>query len=122
MQSESTTSPNGNHTIALLNTTENYDNLTEALENIANEVKTLQSITVDGITFTVEYFLRTNWKFLVLIVGIEAATAKYFCIWCNCAAEDRSTWSMEDTEKGTWTIEYKNFHKLKSRVLRNMAV
>jgi len=85
---ESPTSPNGNHTIALLNITEDYDNLIEALEDIANDVKALQSITVDGITFTVEFFLGADWKFLALIVGIEAATVKYFCIWCKCAAED----------------------------------
>ena len=78
------TSPNGNHTIVLINTTEDYENLIEALADISNEIKTLhlQSIVVDGITFTVEFFLQQ-------IGSIEAATTKYFCIWCKCPAEDR---------------------------------
>lgn len=102
------TSPNGNHAIALINATEDYDNLIEALEDIANEIKTLQSIVVDGVTFTIEFFLAADWKFLATIVGIEAATAKYFCIWCKCPAEYRhisGTWSIEDVENGARTIE-----------------
>ena len=49
LDEESPTSPNGNHTIALINTTEHYDNLLEALENIVSEIESLQSITVDGL-------------------------------------------------------------------------
>ena len=108
LDEEIPTSPNGNHTIALINTTEDYNNLLEALENIVSEIESLQSITVDGITFTVDFFLAADWKFLAQIIGIEAATARYFCIWCKCPAEDRhivGTWSMEDTKKGARTIK-----------------
>ena len=108
LDEESPTSPNGNHTIALINTIEDYNNLLEALENIVSEIESLQSITVDGIIFTVDFFLAADWKFLAQIIGIEAATARYFCIWCKCPAEDHhivDTWSMEDTKKGARTIE-----------------
>ena len=95
---ESATSPSGNHAIALINTNEDYD----------NEIKILQSITIDGITFTVDFFLGADWKFLAQIIGLQAATAKYFCIWCKCPAADRhipGTWSIEDTKKGARTTE-----------------
>ena len=55
---EMPTSPNKNYTIALINTTEDYDNLLESLEDIANEIKTLESIVIDSITFAVEFFLQ----------------------------------------------------------------
>jgi len=42
----------GCHVIALLNTTEDYDNLQESLSNIADEMKHLKSINVDGKQFT----------------------------------------------------------------------
>ena len=35
--------PKGNHTIALLNTMEEYDNLVEALDDIATEINNLKS-------------------------------------------------------------------------------
>ena len=79
LDEESPMSPNGNYTITLINTTEDYNNLLEALENIVKEIESLQSITVDGITFTVDFFLAADWKFLAQIIGIEAATARYFC-------------------------------------------
>ena len=41
-------SPYRYHTITLLNTTEDYDNLYEALANIADEMKHLHSINVEG--------------------------------------------------------------------------
>ena len=80
---ESATSPSGNHAIALINTNEDYDNLLEALEDIVSEIKTLQSITIDGITFTVDFFLGADWKFLAQIIGLQAATAKYFVYGVN---------------------------------------
>jgi len=39
------------HTIALLNTTEDYDNLYKALTDIADEMKNLHYIEVDGKVF-----------------------------------------------------------------------
>ena len=60
------------------------------------------------------------------LVGIEAATAKYFCIWCKCPAEYwhiSGTWSIEDVENGAWTIEeIQMCAKVKKGVPKNMAV
>jgi len=57
---ENPLSPRGCHTIALLNTTEAYDSLREALADIATELKYLQSITVDSRSFTLQFFF--GWR------------------------------------------------------------
>ena len=87
--SENPLSPYGCHTIALLNTNEDYDNLQESLSDIADEMKQLKSITVDGKEFTLEFYLGGDWKFLALVTGIEAATSKYFCVWCKCPSDEK---------------------------------
>lgn len=116
---ENPNSPNGTHTIALLNTTEHYDNMAEALGKVIEDVKIMESITVNGATFSVEFFLCADWKFLALIVGIQAASSKHFCIWCKCTNEERQIlgdWSMEDTMKGARTVdEIQNLAKSKRK-------
>ena len=52
--------------------------------------------------------LGADWKFLAMSVGIELATADYFCIWCKCKADERydtsKTLSISDTQKYGRTI------------------
>ncbi len=102
-------SPGGNHTIALLNCNEKYSELSQALEDICDEIKSLKFITVNGDQFSVEFYLGADLKFLALCMGIEAANAKYSCIWCTCPAEDRyninKIWSIKHKEHGARTIE-----------------
>ena len=48
-------------------------------------------------------FMGGDWKFLALVTGIEAATSKYFYVWCKCPSDERhvsDTWSSIDTTKG----------------------
>ena len=45
---ENASSPYGCHVVALINTTENYENLEESLTDIADELRHLKSINVDG--------------------------------------------------------------------------
>ena len=55
------------------------------------------------------FFFGADWKFLALCTGIEAANARYSCIWCKCPSEDRydirKTWSFKNIEEGARTIE-----------------
>ena len=106
--SENPLSPYGCHTIALLNTNEDYDNLQESLSDIADEMKQLKSITVDGKEFTLEFYLGGDWKFLALVTGIEAATSKYFCVWCKCPSDEKhipGIWSALNHERGARTVK-----------------
>ena len=73
-------SPKGNHSVAILNGTENYDDLRDALSDICEEVENLTTLNVDGLTFPLEYFLCSDLKFLTIICGIKSATSTYPCI------------------------------------------
>ena len=57
----------------------------------------------------IEYFLGGDLKFLAIVCGIEAANAKYACIWCKCASSDRwdmsMDWSAFDKFKGARTVD-----------------
>ena len=57
----------------------------------------------------IEYFLGGDLKFLAIVCGIEAANAKYACIWCKCSNSDRGDmskeWSAFDVSKGARTID-----------------
>ena len=76
-------SPKGNHTIAIINSTESYDVLAMTLADIRDEVKRLTSVEVNGHEFSIEYFLCSDWKFLAIVCGIESAIATYACVWCK---------------------------------------
>ena len=81
----------GNHTIAILKVSESdYDALYEALQHIITEAKQLINITIDRINYNIKYHLGGDMKFLALVCGIDAASAKYSCIWCKCPADQRS--------------------------------
>ena len=93
-------SPRGNHTIAIINSTEKYEDLKIALSDIRSEVQSLTSIKCDGMDFPIEYFLCSDLKFLAVICGIDSATSTYPCIWCKCPASKRHDMDAEWSFKG----------------------
>jgi len=72
-------------------------------------MKDIKSMTIEDITYTIEWFLEVDLKFLALCTGLSAANLKYACIWCKCPSEDRhditKKWSINDVEKGARTID-----------------
>lgn len=67
------------------------------------EASELRSIKIHG---KIEYFLGGDLKFLAIVCGIEAANAKYACVWYKCSNSDR--WDMSkafDVSKGARTID-----------------
>ena len=102
-------SPEGNHPLAVIRESENYENLLSALEDIRQEVETLHTIEVDGDIYNITYYLGGDWKFLAICTGIDCATSTYACIWCKCQKEDRPNvekeWSITDPSLGARTIE-----------------
>ena len=103
------TSVNGSHPIAIIKSTEKFENLSLNLQNIIEEASTLKEIHINGITFEIELFLGGDWKFLAMVCGLESATSTYSCIWCKCPKEKRwnmkKKWSLIDTDKGARTID-----------------
>lgn len=101
-------SPSGNHTIAILNASENYDTLAESLAEISGEIQQIQSIKVGTHEFSIEWFFTADLKYLAITNGIESANARFSCIWCKCPSEDRhdvtKVWSVQNEDKGARTI------------------
>ena len=102
-------SPRGNHVLALINTTEDYDNIEEAVQDIADEIKFTDCLKINNLTFKIEYFLGGDWKFLAICLGLKAANAFHSCIWCKCSSDERhdfdKKWSLTDSEKGARSVE-----------------
>lgn len=98
----------GNHPLAIIQISENYDSIAQALSDLVNEASTLQSIELNGNTHSIEYFLGGDMKFLATVCGIQAANSTFSCVWCKCPAADRwdmsKDWSVFDPSKGGRTV------------------
>ena len=79
----------GNHTLAMFKEEEKYEPSWDALGDIRKEVGQLQTITVDGKTYDITYYLGGDWKFLAMVTGIDSASSEYACIWCKCPSWER---------------------------------
>lgn len=99
----------GNYSLAILQTSESYDDLANGLQDICNEAKDIQVLAVGEKVYRIQFFLGGDLKFLALVCGIEAANADHSCIWCKCPKDKRSDmteeWSITDQAKGARTIE-----------------
>ena len=103
--------------MAIFKEPESYTSMQACLSDIREEAESLASITIDGVTFEIEYYLGGDWKFLAMATGIDSATSMYACIWCKCPTAERANtttaeranttkkWSITDTSKGARTIE-----------------
>lgn len=94
----------GNYVLAIIKTTENYDNLKESLADLRNEMLNLKEITVNNIKYNIEYFLGGDWKFSACVCGLGAANQDFACIWCKCPRNERydtrRKWSLTDKSLG----------------------
>lgn len=106
---ETSYSAAGNHCLAIIKESENYESMRSALKDIRAEMEALTTIDVSGMTFGIDYYLGGDWKFLAMATGIDSAASKYACIWCKCPAEERhlsqQKWSMFDKELGARSVE-----------------
>jgi len=99
----------GNYILAIVKTTENYENLKESLFDLSSEMTSLTKITVNDKTYTIEYFLGGDWKFLACVCGLGAANQDHACIWCKCPRIERwdynKQWSLTDLKLGARNLE-----------------
>ena len=84
-------SSSGNHSLAILRVPEKYDSLSKALRDISDEASNLQSVTINEVSHTIEYYLGGDMKFLAC--GIDAATSEHACMWCKCSNTEQ--WDMD---------------------------
>ncbi|GES87250.1 hypothetical protein GLOIN_2v1780678 [Rhizophagus clarus] len=47
----------------------------------------------NGVHWPIEFIFSSDWKFMYNIMGLNAPTAKYFCLYCDCEASKR--WNMD---------------------------
>ena len=101
--------PGGNHTIAIIKGTEDYDTLKTALSDLSKEIEELTTMTINHVTYTIEYHQCADLKFLAMVCGVYSATATYSCMWCKCPSTERHNmdkqWSISDQTRGARTIE-----------------
>ena len=109
-------SEKGNYLLAVIKAKESYETLAESLKDLIKEMELLTEITLDNITYPLEYFLGGDWKFLASVCGIGGANADYACIWCLCPKLKRydisKVWSLLDPDCGARNLEQiKNYSK-----------
>ena len=63
----------GNYVLAIIKTTESYDNLKSSLADLNNKMLHLKEICVGNYKYNIEYFLGGDWKFLACVCGLGAA-------------------------------------------------
>ena len=98
----------GNYILAVIKTTETYDNLRDSLADLRMEMSNLKEISANNCTYKIEYFLDGDLKFLALVCGLGRANEDYACVWCKCPREQRwdtsKTWSINDPKFGAKTV------------------
>jgi len=65
-----------------------------------NELVAAKSINVKGQEIPLEFFLSGDYKFLLLVLGMNAANSTYACIYCKIPKTDR--WDMSKPENHYW--------------------
>src|SRR5438067_4967987 len=66
---------------------ENYEILQKVMEPMIRELHNLAMNGLkdsNGIKWKIEFYFSSDWKFLAIILGFNAANANYFCPWCLC--------------------------------------
>ena len=102
-------SASGNHVFAILKITESYDEILAGLQDVCDEAKDIEVISIDGKVFHVTWFLGGDWKFLATVCGLDSATSNHACIWCKCSKNQRfdmtMKWSINDSAYGARSIQ-----------------
>ena len=102
----------GHHLIALYEIPkENFENLDigGCFEKLNHEIENLETLTVIGKQFSIEYFVGNDMKMFYNEAGLKGATSNYPCPWCKCHRKDlwdlSVEWSIQDQDKGARTHE-----------------
>ncbi|PKC62344.1 hypothetical protein RhiirA1_397698 [Rhizophagus irregularis] len=93
--------PENHYTIVLYPGVEKYETLSIVLESLTVELRKLKEVGFkdnQDIEWKVELYFSSDWKFLAMCLGVNAANSKYFCPWCEVSKEQQGDFSYE------WTI------------------
>ena len=90
--------PENHYTIILYPSIEKYETLHVVLKPLIMELKKLNEEGLkdnQGIEWKIIFYFLSDWKFLVICLGINAANSKYFCLWCEISKEQQGDFSYE---------------------------
>jgi hypothetical protein len=85
-QQNNVMSSKSNRSVAIINGKEDYETLMTALPDFFDEVNSLiekGTLLVDGKEVKLEFFLGGDYKFLLMVMGLNSANADYACLWCE---------------------------------------
>ncbi|PKK59273.1 hypothetical protein RhiirC2_795056 [Rhizophagus irregularis] len=88
--------PDHQYCICLYVGKERYETLAKVGHLFEYQLQDLQENGIyddNGVHWPVGFFFSGDWKFMYNIMGLNAPNAKYFCLYCNCEANER--WNMD---------------------------
>src|SRR5437764_13433157 len=85
------------YTIVLFPGTENYSTLKVATNALIQELQELSNtgMVINNILWDFELFFSSDWKFLAICLGFNAANSNFFCPWCKIAKNQRGDGQIE---------------------------
>lgn len=100
--------PDNHYTMVIFPGAEDYNTLKSAMASFLQELRELatQGITITNIHWKINLYFSSDWKFLAICLGINAAKSNYFCPWCTIKKSQQGDLSL------MWTIS-KNINMLK---------
>ncbi|PKC13608.1 hypothetical protein RhiirA5_410390 [Rhizophagus irregularis] len=79
-EGEAVLNPSHQYSICLYIEKESYNSLSTVSAKFLHELKQLLKEASDGTIWPIELFFSGDWKFVALILGINAAMSNYFCL------------------------------------------
>ena len=82
----------GNHTITVVKGKEDYATLKQSFGDVFKDINSLISknkIEVGGKSINLEFFIGSDYKFILLMMGLKGATSHYACVWCKIHKDKR---------------------------------
>ena len=95
--------PSSQYTLNLIVGSEDYELMKKALASFVEDLTFIQEngvyrngdqfIVTDSpkrswVHYPVDFYFSSDWKFLVICQGLNAANSEVFCIWCHCSKEE----------------------------------
>ena len=88
-------SAKGNHSLAVVKGSEDYNTLKESFGKVFNHINNLNlviQIKVGDKNINLELYFGGDYKFLLIVFGLQNATCNYSCLWCKNQKDQR--WDM----------------------------
>ncbi|XP_065920007.1 uncharacterized protein [Dysidea avara] len=89
------------HVLSVIKASEEYETIAEGMKGSLDKINSLLKdphITINDEIYDVELFLCSDYKMILLLMGLKKASSQYACVWCKVDQKDRWDTGIEDTE------------------------